>query len=851
MVVMMGAWAQTVTHVGDTWTFTMPDANKLLDVDYWNAPQLAYSKVKDTTYTGIASHTYPTLTNSHNVKVRYGSSNPTVATVDKESGVVTPLTVGVTVIYAVHPADTAGDSYTYDSVAYTLTVKEFPGGDGSENDPYLIPSLEIWNLLAAKVNAGKAYSGKYFKQTANIENVTTMVGTCGTFGNESTYKQFGGNYNGDGHTLTVDITSTNRAVAPFRFVNGATIRNLKTAGTVKGNTTAMDDNGMDIAGIVANSSGETRIVNCISSVALESNKPGKVDAGGIVSYVNSGKVTIDGCAFTGSFNYTDPTGYEGAGIVRWSGVNGASVTNCLFAPSSIAITDTNNFKMFFCSNSVSDWIANCYYNDKAENFVLDVNKQGKKADTIAAGANVTSLAIDGTAFMYNVSGITCYSKSNIVRSGIMYDGVLYGGAGDVLYLALTHANRAGLTFSSYSATSGTISVSGSDTILTKAAGKSVISADYTATLTVNAEGNGTVSGGGVVAEGTNVDISATPATNYHFVQWNDGNTDNPRTVTITKDSSFTASFAIDTVRLDSIPLDWTVIINNETAILTGYGNSHPDSGYVKIPIDADVVITPSAEQKELVSKLELIDKSAPVVPEGAINGLFSVSANKKVYFSKGNLQYDNGGWQFASNQYDIFDGQTDGIRDLFGWGTGSDPENLSPDANDYDWKEWGENAITNGGNTDNSGWRTLTSAEWWYLFFTRTTTSGVRYAKALVADKPGVILLPDDWSTSYYNLENTNIDNAAFASNVINASTWSSSLEAHGAVFLPAASYRNGNVVSNVGVYDYSYGYYWSSTPDGDTNAKFVTFGDTSSLYAESSSSRHYGYSVRLVKDAN
>ena len=44
----------------------------------------------------------------------------------------------------------------------------------------------------------------------------------------------------------------------------------------------------------------------------------------------------------------------------------------------------------------------------------------------------------------------------------------------------------------------------------------------------------------------NYEISATPNTGYHFVQWNDGNTANPRTVTLTSDSTFTATFAPDT-----------------------------------------------------------------------------------------------------------------------------------------------------------------------------------------------------------------------------------------------------------------------------------------------------------------
>lgn len=359
-----------------------------------------------------------------------------------------------------------------------------------------------------------------------------------------------------------------------------------------------------------------------------------------------------------------------------------------------------------------------------------------------------------------------------------------------------------------------------------------------------------------VPYGTKVTLKATPDADYHLLSWTYSNSsmthvedfeEDTTTITVTGAQTVTGNFAIDSSRIDSVRLTWQVQIGNADPISPKpYVTENPTAadtmGYVMIPIGAEFLIIPSDAQKELVSKLELIDKSAP---EGAINGLFSVSATKKVYFSKGNLQYV-GTWQFATNQYDtIGNSQADNNRDLFGWGTKTNPNNTNTNSSDYSsWAEWGENAITNGGNTENSGWRTLTAAEWWYLFFTR---SGVRYAKAQVDGKPGVILLPDDWSTSYYPLASTNIDYAAFTTNVIDASTWSSSLEAHGAVFLPAAGSRNGTSVSNIK----QYGYYWSSTPNGSENAIYVTFGDTSSLYAESSSSRHFGYSVRLVKDAN
>jgi hypothetical protein len=55
---------------------------------------------------------------------------------------------------------------------------------------------------------------------------------------------------------------------------------------------------------------------------------------------------------------------------------------------------------------------------------------------------------------------------------------------------------------------------------------------------------GTVSGEGSYAPGTKAGIRATPATGYRFVQWReDGSRENPRTVTVTQDTTFTALFA--------------------------------------------------------------------------------------------------------------------------------------------------------------------------------------------------------------------------------------------------------------------------------------------------------------------
>ena len=53
---------------------------------------------------------------------------------------------------------------------------------------------------------------------------------------------------------------------------------------------------------------------------------------------------------------------------------------------------------------------------------------------------------------------------------------------------------------------------------------------------------GSVSGGGQALNGGTVTISAIPREGFRFLTWNDGNTDNPRTVTVTENITYTAYF---------------------------------------------------------------------------------------------------------------------------------------------------------------------------------------------------------------------------------------------------------------------------------------------------------------------
>ncbi len=68
---------------------------------------------------------------------------------------------------------------------------------------------------------------------------------------------------------------------------------------------------------------------------------------------------------------------------------------------------------------------------------------------------------------------------------------------------------------------------------------------YTITVNCNDDSMGTVTGGGVYEEGKNIQISATANEGYKFVKWQDGVTEASRTILVSKDETYTATFEAD------------------------------------------------------------------------------------------------------------------------------------------------------------------------------------------------------------------------------------------------------------------------------------------------------------------
>ncbi len=423
------------------------------------------------------------------------------------------------------------------------------------------------------------------------------------------------------------------------------------------------------------------------------------------------------------------------------------------------------------------------------------------------------------------------------------------------------------------------------------------------TITVSASTGGSAHVGsttgptsGTYNQGETCTVYATAATGYNFVRWtengNQVSTNVNYTFTVTGNRTLVANFTQQSYVIS--------VYANPTngGNVTGNGNyTYEQSCTVTATANNGYTFTNWTENGEVVSAQENYTfavtrgrilhanfTAQPQVPTGAINGKFTInSSGDKVYFSQGNLQYNKTTqeWSFMDHQYDMVETQGQNVGEnyanqnvisLFGWGTSGwdgsgatyyrpwDTDNsngsLYGPPGQYDLTgtyanaDWGmDNSISNGGDQVGQ-WRTLTGGpygEWAYVFDSRPTATGIRYAKAQITGTiygtvNGVILFPDDWNTGIYSPSNYNHSQQAdYSNNSIPASQWNV-LQDAGAVFLPTAGFRLGTSVNNVG----SIGYYWSVSCYGPNSAWFVDF--SSILPGDGSNNlRFYGRSVRLV----
>ena len=268
-----------------------------------------------------------------------------------------------------------------------------------------------------------------------------------------------------------------------------------------------------------------------------------------------------------------------------------------------------------------------------------------------------------------------------------------------------------------------------------------------------------------------------------------------------------------------------------------------------------------------------------MTPLDTLPGPVSVdTAGHKVFFSPGNLQYHavNRIWRFAWHQVDYIGADNANIAynyngwiDLFGWGTSdtsregtSRPYNTDtsriyygPTSGDLvganDQYDWGvRNPISNGGNVAGM-WRTLTSDEWNYVLNSRGDTA---FIKAEIKENDdfsyfGLIIFPDNYVHPDGGGTLTGLNTGKSSWTEFTKANWTA-MEAAGAIFLPAAGYRDGVSVASVA----SEGDYWSASSATTSNDRayrvlFNYSGGTGDYSASNSTPRYYGYSVRLVRD--
>ena len=240
--------------------------------------------------------------------------------------------------------------------------------------------------------------------------------------------------------------------------------------------------------------------------------------------------------------------------------------------------------------------------------------------------------------------------------------------------------------------------------------------------------------------------------------------------------------------------------------------------------------------------------------------VFSVSADKRVLFSPGNLQATttdlgaNWTWHFAEHQYDYIGEKTannqingdgtvaeNGTVDLFQKSTTSYTTYGISNSGDYDklyigtFKDWGNIDIDGKGA---NYWRTLTTAsssgEWGYVLNSRSTgiqingTNNARYTMAQVntdgTSVNGLILIPNGFvGGDFAGVTWGTINAASNWTTMCSTDGWKS-LEAAGCVFLPITARRQ----NSKGTFDINFrnaGTYLGNYKKGTAAMVFQTSG--------------------------
>lgn len=170
-----------------------------------------------------------------------------------------------------------------------------------------------WDAFVGNVAGGTTYEGKIVKLTADIN-----IGSRDLVGNTS--RPFMGTFDGCGHTIKCAIADdASLGVAPFFYINGATIKNLKVTGTVQAAKN-------HCAGLVGYAEGTCTIQNCWVNAAVTCTSG--AFCGGVLGHAQTSTTTISNCLYSGTIT---GSGSTAVGVICGWSDDGSTITinNCL------------------------------------------------------------------------------------------------------------------------------------------------------------------------------------------------------------------------------------------------------------------------------------------------------------------------------------------------------------------------------------------------------------------------------------------------------------------------------------------------------------------------------------------
>lgn len=209
-------------------------------------------------------------------------------------------------------------SLTFSAAAWAFT------GSGTQTDPYQIASADDLVALSTTVNdadAANDFAGEYFSVTSDI----TLPADFTPIGTETEFK---GHFDGQNHTIALQINYDGAYCGLFARVTDGSIQNLRTVGSVVGSKA--------IAGALVGYAKNTEISNCANAASVE----GKTKVGGLVGEAYEG--TIERSFNMGAVSTQDnPTDYDFRGIGGLVGfVNNVTINSCYNAGT---VSCANNF----------------------------------------------------------------------------------------------------------------------------------------------------------------------------------------------------------------------------------------------------------------------------------------------------------------------------------------------------------------------------------------------------------------------------------------------------------------------------------------------------------------------------